>query len=301
MLPSAKKMQSTFEIFSTTKFKNLPEQLAEDMILELKNERWHKDFELYKSICIAHPDFRNYITAIDRIQDGYIKLEKGETIHQFSLEDYLEIPSYEPKITPLHELLETMQFAEVKFINVVEKAKVVINKIYQARDLFKYWLPKNTFHYPNDMQHIGLGQAIFNAIPEQHNYLDMCWICSCGDTCCYNYIAWYIKNINSYTVGFIINRHTKLEFNTQHQDYEDEKYEEYFLERAELIKHNNRLAEIEDAISKNDDFFSNLNDDDKAILKKGELTDNYPYVFEQKNFCIFNPLLNKNSDFLFLQ
>jgi hypothetical protein len=294
-------MQSTFTIFSHQAFKYLPPVLAVGTELQLENNNWHSNTDNSTAICITSPAFEMYRNVVSRVQGNYYILDNAAEINNISIKDYADIPEYEDMLS-FEEAVNQLIFAEVNLHKAENGIGFTVTKIYNTSALLQYWITQNTFTDTRLLQGIGLGEVIYNKVPPHHNYFGMCWVCTCGDEGCYNYKAWYIRFANSFSVGFILNYYNTIELNAKHSCFEEEDYEKYIADREEANTHKLRLQQIKDLLAADHTatVFYTLSEEEKNILKEGELRNFFPCVYEHEDFCLYQPLLNYNQSNLLL-
>ncbi len=185
--------------------------------------------------------------------------------------------------------MQNLLFLEVSITETAAEKIVTIKKLHHTTTLLQYWITQNTFTDMAQLGGIGLGEVIYNKIPPHHNYFGMCWVCTCGDAGCYNYMAWYIRFANSFSVGFIINKYCTIELNAKHSCFDEDDYNEYIAERAATNAHNQRLQQIKAVLAADDTAseYYGLSEADKEILKEGEQSYHFPCVYEKDDFCIY--------------
>ena len=289
-------MQSSFKIIDSNLFTEVPQELAVGLTLHIKAKENFKAKELLENYCIVAHDFERYIELVSKINSYDQSLNSQAERNNNSINDYLNIDFWEDPLMPFVDVVKCMKFVEMEALNDKDSSTKLLRivKVYDPKALWQYWLPKNTISNPEAMQNIGLGKGIYNLVPCNHNYFDMCCICSCGHMECYNHIAWYIKNTKSFTVGFIINYYSTLEFNTQ-KEKSSENYLEAMERKNATLKHNAELDRIETFLSINSEGFNILNEEELLIYKEGRVHDYFPYPFEEAEACLYKPLINSNE------
>lgn len=290
-------MQSSFEIVSANLFKHLPQKLSIGLVLEVKEGEHYRAYNQLNNYCIVPPQFELYIELVTLINTYDSSIKSQEDRNKFSIKDYLKTNLSDIPLMPFFDTVTEMQFAEMEAVNIENGTTIqfTITSVYNSQELMQYWLPKNTYDNAYAMQNLGLGNGIYNLVPPNHHYFDMSWICGCGVTECYNYIAWYIKYNNSYTVGFVIERYSSLELNSQNEFYNDHNYVEDLDEYKKMLAHNAAVEKIEATLSAATYDYDCLSEAEKLLLAEGLLTEEFSYLFELEGAYLYKPLLNSNE------
>jgi hypothetical protein len=118
---------------------------------------------------------------------------------------------------------------------------------------------------------------------------------------CYSYLAWYIRNSNSYTVGFVVSHYSKLDFDVKELNNSLTPFEEVIEERDKILQHNKRYQEIEEMPVADYNEEEPLNENDAAIWKEGEKFGIFSYIFDNEKAVLYKPFLHRNEDFEILQ
>ena len=295
-------MQSSFLITSNTDFKTPIDNISVGTVLEIRKShslsRHIQDESV--SICILPNQYSFYNAACWEINTYSSWMSYEEKIKQ-PLSDLIDT-DYEV-IKPFASLVEEIIFLCVSLVEEgKEYDKLEVKEIIEPKALWYYWLPKNTYTNPTDMQHIGLGEAVYNKVPMGKNYFGMCYICSCGIAACYNYKAWYIRNNDSYTIGFVVANYHTLMLDSKDPQFDEEDYEEFKRQLKQQEEHNSRLEQIEQSLAVSEAYFpyDSLSEEDKAIKKAGVDTFNYPYTMELEPNDLYLPLLSDNDGMKYL-
>ncbi len=291
-------MLSRFIITRATDYKLQLENIAVGTILEIRN--CYKvdsiDTETNGGVCITPKQYEFYNAACWEL-NTYSSFESYQEKIQLPLSLLIDT-DYET-IQPFTDIVAGIIFLRVSLIIKGEKySKLEVKEVIDPKALWEYWFAKNTYSNPVAMQHIGLGEAVYKIVPIGKNYFFMNYICSCGIAACYNYQAWYIRNEESYTIGFVIaNDHTML-LDSKDNQFDEEDYDEYRRDLKKQEEHNSKLAQIEVLLANSNENYTydKLSNQDKAIYDEGTNTFNYPYTMELEPNGVYPPLLNDNEE-----
>lgn len=150
-----------------------------------------------------------------------------ENIHFNDYEYYSNDDEYDERYV-LDKVLTPLMILKDKFIffkATLKGAGYYIEEIYDAKEVFEYWINQNHFTDLEQWKHIGIGKSIFNLLPANHNYYDRNEICTCGHSGCYNSEVWYIKYTDSYAIPFVNSLQSRLVFDLHYFDkYEEKDY-----------------------------------------------------------------------------
>ena len=295
-------MISTFVMIQTVFFKEIPAELTKGTVLRLKKHFGIEEHKIKKGYCIVSDDFMEYITLVSRINSGYIKVDNYEERNEVSIDEYLDRDFMSSPLMSFSEAISKLIFVEMSFHSNEENGgyeSLIVETVYSSSELWEYWIPRNTYNNPEDMQHIGLGKKIYDLVAPNHHYFDMSWVCSCGDIDCYNYIPLYIRHQDNYTVGFIVNRFHLFEFNSKHENFKTEVYAEEVEKRKLVTDRNIRLELINEFMNVTENGYHKLSTADRLLVDKGEMADKFPYLYEREGSCLYKPLLGDNKDLPF--
>ena len=296
-------MQSSFFITSNTDFKTSIDKISVGTVLEIRKSHSlsrHIHDETV-CICILPSQYSFYNAACWEINTYSSWISYEEKIKK-PLSDLIDT-DYEV-IKPFASLVEEIVFLRLSLVEEGEKYnKVEVKEIIDPKNLWEYWLVKNTYTNPTHMQHIGLGEAVYNKVPIGKNYFGMCYICSCGVAACYNYKAWYIRNKDSYTIGFVVALNQTLMLDSKDPQFDEEDYQEFKQQLKQQEEHNSKLEQIEESLAVSEAYFpyDRLSEEDKAIIKAGVNTFNYPYTMELEPNDLYPPILSDNDEMKYLK
>lgn len=296
-------MLSRFIITRATDYKTQLENIAVGDILEIGNCYTVDSIgtETNEGVCIITKQYEFYNAACWELIN-YSSFYSYEEKIQRPLSSLIDT-DYET-IKPFTDIIAGIIFLRVSLVSKGEKySKLEVKEIINPKVLWEYWFIKNTYSNPVAMQHIGLGEAVYNKVLVGKNYFFMNYICSCGYAACYNYKAWYIRKKESYTIGFVIANDQKLLLNSKDDQFDEEDYDEYRQDLKKQEEHNSKLAQIEVLLANSNENYTydKLSKEDKAIYNVGSNRFNYPYTMELEPNDVYPPLLSDNEEIKYLR
>jgi len=85
-----------------------------------------------------------------------------------------------------------------------------ILECYDGNEVMDALIRHNSFDHNQYFPRLGIDASFYNKMPDQHQYLSMSFICTCGHIECFHRILWYRKSGNQFSIPFVIEKYSKM-------------------------------------------------------------------------------------------
>jgi hypothetical protein len=81
---------------------------------------------------------------------------------------------------------------------------------YDGNEVIDALIRHNTFEPKQYFPRMGIDASFYDKMPDQHQYLSMSFICTCGEIGCFHRILWYRKSGNQFSIPFVIEKYSEM-------------------------------------------------------------------------------------------
>lgn len=137
---------------------------------------------------------------------------------------------------------------------------------YDGSEVIDALIRHNTFEPKQYFPRLGIDASFYNKMPDQNQYLSMCFICTCGEIGCFHRILWYRKSGQQFSIPFVIENYSRMIIKFGDLLHRNEQIDEwhshsFFLKQLELVNQGIEPEILDEpfvSYSTNYDFYPHL-------------------------------------------